>query len=161
MSEAFISLGSNLGDRAANFRRALDRMDAAGVTVKAWSSVWETEPVPPNQPRFLNAVVRAETLLAPEQLLDLLKRIETELGRQPGRRWGPRPIDLDILIFDDLVLEGGVLTIPHPRMSERGFVLAPLAEVLDGPLPTLGRSAKELLAEAGTAGLTRTAIRLR
>jgi 2-amino-4-hydroxy-6-hydroxymethyldihydropteridine diphosphokinase len=161
MSETVISLGSNLGDRAANLRRALDQMDAAGVTVRAWSSVWETEPVPPNQPRFLNAVVRAETVLEAGQLLDLLKRIEQEMGRQPGRRWGPRPIDLDILIFGDLVLESGVLTIPHPRISGRGFVLAPLAEVLDGPLLTLGRSARELLAEAGTAGLTRTAIRLR
>ena len=156
MSEAVIALGSNLGDRAGNLRAAIALLCEAGVAVTRRSSVWETEPVPADQPRFLNAVVVAETELEPGALLAELKRIEHELGRRPERRWGPRPIDLDILFYGDAALESPTLTIPHPRIAERAFVLAPLAEVVRGPLPVLGRTAVELLAgvDAGEARRT-------
>ncbi|WP_322796056.1 2-amino-4-hydroxy-6-hydroxymethyldihydropteridine diphosphokinase, partial [Tepidiforma sp.] len=104
---------------------------------------------------FLNAAVLAETDLPPHDLLALLKRIEHDLGRRPGRRWGPRPIDLDILFYGDLRLDAEDLTIPHPRIAERAFVLAPLAEVLPGPLPVLGQTAADLLAQTGLQGAVR------
>ena len=161
MTRVVVALGSNLGDRAANLSRALGELDRRGVKVTKWSSIWETAPVPADQPSYLNAAIVGETVLDPEPLLELLKAIERELGRQPGRRWGPREIDLDILFFGDERYESESLVIPHLRIAERGFVLAPLAEVLDGPLPVLGRSAKELLEEVGTEGIERTGLRLR
>ena len=105
----------------------------------------------------MSAIV-AETGLDPPALLATLKEIERLLGRRPGRRWGPRPIDLDILFYDDLRFETPDLVIPHPRIAERGFVLAPLAEVLPGPLPVLGRTALDLLAEISAEGLRRTGL---
>lgn len=157
MTSVVIALGANLGDRAANLRAALGHLDAAGVVVRRRSSIWETPPVPSDQPAFLNAVVAAETTREPGDLLHVLKRIEYDLGRRPGRRWGPRPIDLDILFYGDLRLDTPELTIPHPRIAERAFVLAPLAEVADGPLPIFGRSAAELLDVIGLQGAVRTA----
>jgi dihydropteroate synthase len=151
-----LALGANLGDRLANLRAATELLGQHGVTVTARSSVWETEPVPPGQPRYLNAVVAARTALAPRELLAALKAIERQLGREPGPRWGPRPIDLDILFYDALRLDTPELTIPHPRLTERAFVLAPLAEAWPGDLPVLGRSASELLRETGSEGVTRT-----
>ncbi len=152
VTEAVIALGSNLGDRLGNLRAAVEQMEAAGVAILRRSSVWETAPVPADQPRFLNAVVVGETGLAPHELLAALKRIEHALGRRPSRHWGPRPADLDILFYGEMVLATPDLTIPHPRIAERGFVLAPLSEVLSGPLPVLRKSALELLAAlpAGT-----------
>src|SRR6185437_15685660 len=113
-------------DRAANLRAAISLMDEAGISTRRRSSIWETEPVPADQPSFLNAVVAAETNFEPGALLAQLKRIEHELGRRPERRWGPRPIDLDILFYGDTALETPTLTVPHPRIAERAFVLAPL-----------------------------------
>ena len=161
MTRVVIALGSNLGDRAANLRRSVEEVEGAGVTISGRSSIWETAPVPADQPRFLNAVIVGEAALEAEELLAVLKRIERDLGRRPGRRWGPREIDLDTLFFGDCRYESGALVIPHPRIAERGFVLAPLAEVLDGPLPGLGRSAEDLLAEVGSVGIVRTDLRLR
>ena len=161
MTAVVLALGSNLGDRAANLQRAVAELQAAGVAITAESSVWETGPVPVDQPRFFNAVVCGETNLEPESLLELLKRIEWGMGRRPTRHWGPRVIDIDILLFGDNRFESSVLTIPHPGLAERGFVLAPLAEVVGGQLPVLGKTANELLAEAGTEGLEKTEIRLR
>lgn len=148
-----IALGSNLGDRLANLRAAVKKLPDRGVAINRLSSVWETAPIPADQPSFLNAVLVGATDLAPTDLLMALKRTESELGRRPGRRWGPRPIDLDILFYGDEQLESEALTIPHPRIAGRNFVLAPLAEVLPGPLPVLGGSAAELLNRTGRKGL--------
>lgn len=146
MTEVVIALGSNLGDRLGNLRAAVAQMEDEGVAVTRRSSVWETAPVPADQPRFLNAVIAGETELTPQELLAVLKRIEHALGRRPSRHWGPRPADLDILFYGELVLTTPDLVIPHPRIAERGFVLAPLSEVVTGPLAVLGKSAVELLA---------------
>ena len=160
MTRVILALGSNLGDRLANLRAAVAMLEAAGVVVGAKSEVWETAPVPADQPPYLNAALVAETGLEPLDLLRELKRIEFDLGRREGRRWGPRPIDLDILFFGDMTMESETLTIPHPRIAERAFVLAPLTDIVDGPLPVLGRTAAELLEAAGLEGAWRTAERL-
>ena len=152
---ATIALGSNLGDRAGNLRAALALLEEGGIRVTAQSSIWETAPVPAGQPAFLNAVVVAETEHSPENLLRTLKRIEHQLGRRPERRWGPRPIDLDILFYADTPVSTTELTIPHARILERNFVLAPLSEVMRSALPTLGVTAKDALAAVGHAGLRR------
>ncbi|PFG73994.1 2-amino-4-hydroxy-6-hydroxymethyldihydropteridine diphosphokinase [Tepidiforma thermophila] len=155
MTRVAIALGSNLGDRLGNLRAAVAALEEAGVAVVRRSFAWETPPVPADQPPFLNAAVLAETDLPPASLLAALKGIEHALGRRPGRRWGPRPIDLDILFYGDLRLETPDLTIPHPRIAERAFVLAPLAEILEDPLPVLGASALELLQTTGLQGARR------
>jgi 2-amino-4-hydroxy-6-hydroxymethyldihydropteridine diphosphokinase len=126
---AYIGLGSNLGDRVANVRRALAEVEPARA-----SRLLETDPVGyVDQPRFVNAVALVETDLAPRGLLDRLLEIERDLGRtRDGPRFGPRTIDLDLLLYDDLVLDEPGLTIPHPRMHERRFVLEPLAEIAPG-----------------------------
>jgi 2-amino-4-hydroxy-6-hydroxymethyldihydropteridine diphosphokinase len=160
MTEAILALGSNLGDRAGNLRAAIDLLGERGVRVMRASSVWETAPVPADQPTFLNAVIAAETALAPRELLTTVKDVEHVLGRRPGRRWGPRPIDIDILFYGEERVDDPNLVIPHPEISRRVFVLAPLAEVTSGPLPGLSATATELLAAAHQAGATRTGIQL-
>lgn len=161
MTRVVLALGSNLGDRLSNLQAAIDLLVDRGVVVTQTSSVWETAPVPEGQPRYLNAVVSAEATLDPRALLASAKKIEHLLGRRPSPRWSPRPADIDILFFDDQVVDEPDLQIPHIRIAERGFVLAPLAEVVTGPLPVLGETAETLLARVGTAGLERTTLRLR
>ena len=156
-----LALGSNLGDRLSNLQAAIDLLAERGVIATQASSVWETEPVPADQPRYLNAVVAAETTLGPSALLAAAKDVERLLGRVPSPRWSARPADVDILFFDDILVDEPDLQVPHIRIAERGFVLAPLAEVMPGPLPVLGESAKALLAAVGAAGLERTAWSLR
>ena len=160
MTIVCLALGANLGDRLANLRSAVAMLEQAGLHVTARSEVWETAPVPTDQPAYLNAAVVAETGLAPLELLALAKRIERDLGRRPSRRWGPRPADLDILFYGDLALESEALTIPHPRIAERPFVLAPLSDVWTGPLPVLGKTVAELLTVVGLDGAWRTGDRL-
>ncbi len=155
-----VALGSNLGDRAANLRAALRLMREAGIVPERVSSVWESEPVPAGQPSYLNAVAVVETALPPLELLAALKEIEHALGRRPGPRWGPRPIDLDILFYSGVELSTPDLVIPHPLVAERAFVLAPLSEVHSGPLPGLGRTVLELLAEAPPLGVWRAPVNL-
>jgi 2-amino-4-hydroxy-6-hydroxymethyldihydropteridine diphosphokinase len=155
MTGVYIALGSNLGDRLANLRAAVAALEERGVAVTARSAVWETPPVPAGQPPFLNAAVAAETSLEPAALLRELKAIEHALGRRPGPRWGPRPIDLDILFFGDERIDTPALTVPHPRIAGRAFVLAPLSDIAHGPLPVLGRSPAELLRAIGLQGATR------
>lgn len=160
MTTVVLALGANLGDRLANLRAAVAMLEEAGVEVTVKSEVWETAPVPADQPAYLNATLVAETGLAPLELLALVKRIERDLGRRPGRRWGPRPADIDILFHGDLELESEALTIPHPRIAERSFVLAPLSDVWEGVLPVLGRTPAAMLEAVGLEGAWRTGERL-
>ena len=129
----FLGLGSNVGDRLANLRAARDRLAATeGIEVIASSSVYETEPQGPvrDQPDFLNACLEIATELGPEALLDVCKAVERALGRAAGgRRRGPRPIDVDVLLLGDLVHRSVRLMLPHPELTARRFVLAPLAEL--------------------------------
>ena len=133
---AYLGLGSNLGDRLASLQRAADLLDAEpGVTVVASSRVWETDPVGgPAQPDFLNAVLRIETDLGPRDVLAAAHRVEAALARVRDVRWGPRSIDVDIELFGDETVDEPDLTIPHPRMLERAFVLLPLLELEPDPV---------------------------
>ena len=149
MAKAVIGLGSNLGERDKNIRTALEKMQEKGIELLRVSSVLETEPYGyTNQPKFLNAVCLVETNLTPDQLLDVLLEIEKEIGRVRERKWGPRIIDLDIIFYEDLVLESERLIVPHPDMHNRWFVLAPLAEICpDYVHPKLKKTVRELLQE--------------
>lgn len=132
MATAFISLGSNLGDRAANVQLAIDRLsDHACIEVRKYSSVYETEPVggPEGQNNYFNAAAGLETVLPPVDFLATLQAIETAADRKREVRWGPRILDLDLLFYDDLIISDDELEVPHPRMHERIFVLQPLAEI--------------------------------
>ncbi len=146
-SRAFVALGANLGDRDATLRRALVWLSATpGVTVDAVSSFHETAPVGPPQPAYLNAVARLRTRLSPRALLEVLRALESAAGRRRAVPWGPRTLDLDLLLFGHRVLDGPELTVPHPRLAERRFVLEPLCE-LNPRLrhPVLGRTMASLL----------------
>ncbi len=152
----YIALGANLGDRRANLIAALEAMPPL-VRVEAVSALYESPPQPPAPPpAYYNAVARIETALEPEALLRYLKQIEHDLGRRPTARWAPRPIDLDIALYDDRMLETASLTIPHPRLAERAFVLRPLLD-LDPELthPVTGERLEVLLEGVGEEGLVR------
>lgn len=151
----YIALGSNLGDRLANLERAIVHLQPA-VRVLGCSAVYATPPWGyADQPEFLNQVIRGETALDPTGLLDLLKQIEADMGRVKTIQNGPRLIDLDLLFYDDLVMESERLTLPHPRMAGRAFVLMPLADLAPGLVhPLTGKSIREMLAEADCSGIT-------
>lgn len=153
-SRVFIGLGSNVGDRLAFLKAAMTALRAtAGVVVARTSSVYETDPVGvEDQPMFLNAVAELRTDLAPSELLGRLKQIETEVGRTPGEHWGPREIDLDLLMYGDEMIEDGHLEVPHPEMAHRSFVLVPLLEIdRDIAIPGVGpaRMRDMMLGRAG------------
>lgn len=156
MPVTYLALGSNIGDRLANLRRAVAALSPV-VSVQAQSPVYETPAWGyVDQEPFLNMVLKAETVLAPAALLAHLKRLESELGRTPSFRWGPRLIDIDILLYDELVISTPELTIPHPRLPERAFVLVPLADLAPGLVhPVLGQPISELLAALDRSGITR------
>jgi 2-amino-4-hydroxy-6-hydroxymethyldihydropteridine diphosphokinase len=156
MHTTYLALGTNLGNRTENLRAALDALSPS-VVIRLSSPIYETPPWGlTDQPAFLNMVVRGETDLEPAALLQHLKRLETELGRVPSVHWGPRLIDMDILFYDDLILDMPGLTIPHPHLHERAFVLVPLANLApDLVHPMLGKPVRNLLAAVDTTGVKR------
>jgi len=151
MVESLIALGTNLGDREGNLRRAVKAIGGLG-RVSCASSVFETEPMYlDSQGWFLNCVICLESDLAPRALLDALHAIEAEMGRERGVRYGPRAVDLDILFYGDEVVSEEGLEIPHPRIAERLFVLAPLSEVRPGLVhPVLGKTVSEMASSLRT-----------
>jgi 2-amino-4-hydroxy-6-hydroxymethyldihydropteridine diphosphokinase len=153
MERVFLGLGSNLGDRAKNIRRAVRLVGSIGRTrVVSVSSLYETEPVGyADQPDFINAAVEIETVLTPRELLCEIKGIERSMGRKKTFRFGPRVIDIDILLFGNLTVDEPDLVIPHPRMLERRFVLMPLVEIAPQAIhPVSGETIASHLKNIGT-----------
>lgn len=149
MAEVFVGIGSNLGNRELNCLKAIKLLEEKGFVMRDRSSLYETEPWGvTDQPKFINMAVHVTTELSPLEVFLHLKSIEKDMGRTETVRWGPRIIDLDILLYDDIVLNETDLTIPHPRMHERDFVLKPLAEIApDAIHPVMGKKIKRLLKE--------------
>ena len=158
MTTAVIGLGGNIGEPQAAMAAALDRLTRhPGIALEAVSALYRTPPWGNiDQPPFLNAAVRVQTALAARELLEACLTVERELGRERRERWGPRTIDLDILLFGDAEVDKPGLTIPHPRLAERAFALLPLADV--APDATIGgRPARDWLDAAGRDGIVRLA----
>jgi 2-amino-4-hydroxy-6-hydroxymethyldihydropteridine diphosphokinase len=156
LNRACLSLGANLGDRIGNLKKALLKLTGFGVIEKT-SHIYETDPVGYlDQPQFLNMACLLLTALPPEDLLRSLKKLEEEIGREASFRNAPRPIDVDIVFYNDIVLDTPDLTIPHPRMHERAFVLAPLAELVpDFIHPLLNHTVSNLLQSSDQCGVKR------
>jgi len=156
INEVFLSLGSNIGHRLDNMQRAIDALGSI-IAVQALSSVYETEPWGlTDQPNFLNSCLRGKTRLEPRALIKRLKEIETVIGREPGKRWGPRLIDIDILYFGKQVIDDDDLKIPHKQIAERAFVLAPLADIAsEYQDPHSGKSVSEMLAMVDESSVIR------
>jgi 2-amino-4-hydroxy-6-hydroxymethyldihydropteridine diphosphokinase len=146
VATAFVGIGSNLGDRETNLRQAIELLSAEdGIDVVALSEIRETDPVGPvEQGPFLNGAAKLETSLTPRELLERLLSVESRLGRVRDERWGPRTIDLDLLLYGDLSIEEPGLTVPHPRLHERRFALEPLAD-LDPGLEIPGKGSVSIL----------------
>lgn len=157
MTTVYIGLGSNLGHREGNLRGALQRLGSAGATVTRVSSLWLSAPVPEGQPPYLNAAAELDSTLSAAEFLRTLKCVERALGRRAGPRWGARPIDLDILIYGSQRLATAQLTVPHPRMFDRSFVLAPLLEILD-PAHELRLRVLRRIREVGLDGVRRAGV---
>lgn len=170
MTRAYLGIGSNLGDRLANLQLAVDGLAATdGVDVVAVSPVYETDPVGgPEQPEFLNAVVAVDTVLDARGLLGVAQHLEAEAHRVRREHWGPRTLDVDVLFVGDTVVDEPDLVVPHPRLHERAFVLAPLADLAPGPAlgdeldDRLGRVAGRVPPRpaAGWPGVRRTGLTL-
>lgn len=154
----YLGLGSNLGDRRRNLAVALRRLEPL-VRIDTVSSLYETDPVgPQDQPPYYNAVCRGVTGLPPRGLLRHLQEVESELGRRTGSRWGPRPIDIDLLLYGDAVVEEADLRVPHPELAIRAFVLVPLAELAaEVEHPELGVTISSLVDEADRSGVRKQA----
>ena len=153
---AYVGLGSNLGDRLAHLQGAVDGLAATpGITVVAVSRVYETDPIGPEQPDYLNAVVALDTMLTPRALLEVGQGLEAAADRRRGERWGPRTLDVDVLLVGDERVDEPDLEVPHPRLHERGFVRVPLADVapdVEAAMPAL---------DADSDGVRRTDLSLK
>ncbi len=154
----FIGIGSNLGDREGNLREAMQLAEAGGgLTIALVSSFYESEPWGvAEQPRFINAVFEAQTSLSPRELLVYLKGIEAKMGRVATVKWGPRLIDMDIVLYGERVISEADFEVPHPRAHERAFVMVPLSEIAPDVMhPVLGRTASRIAGPLDKAGLKR------
>ena len=144
-TKAYLALGSNLGDRLEHLGEAVRLLEGTdGVDVVRSSRIYETDPVGPPQPAYLNAVIEVETTRSPRELLQACRAVEDAIGRVRAERWGSRTIDVDVLTFDERTVDEPDLQIPHPRMHERGFVLVPLGELDDDPMLPGGRRISSL-----------------
>jgi len=154
--QAAIALGSNLGDSLATLKGSLDTLDRIPyINVKTYSSWYETAPIGPPQPNYFNGCAILEVQLSPEVLLTTLLEVERQFGRVRQEHWGPRTLDLDILLFEDFILETPNLKIPHPRMTQRAFVLMPLAEIApDWIEPISGEAIAQLVQKIDCSGVT-------
>jgi 2-amino-4-hydroxy-6-hydroxymethyldihydropteridine diphosphokinase len=157
VAEVLLGLGGNLGDPAAAIEAALARLEVGGVRIARRSHFYRTTPWGvADQPEFVNLCAAGETALAPAELLRLIHRAEAELGRERRERWGPRTVDIDILAYDDATVDEPGLTIPHPRLTERAFVLVPLAEIAADHV-IQGRTVSEWAGAIDRAGVERIA----
>ena len=148
IAQCAIALGSNLGDSLSILENALKILaQTPGITLESYSSWYQTAPIGPPQPDYLNGCALLNVQLTPEGLLETLLTIERQLGRVRRERWGPRTLDLDLLLYGDLILEAPKLQIPHPRMRERSFVLVPLAEIAPDWIDPVSRKAIAQLLE--------------
>jgi 2-amino-4-hydroxy-6-hydroxymethyldihydropteridine diphosphokinase len=156
LQTAFLCLGSNLGDRLANLHQAILLLSPKAATIRA-SAVYETEPWGyKDQPSFLNQVIEVQTELNPQELLFYVQDIEKKVGRKPSFRYGPRVIDVDILLYDDVLADTPELIIPHPHLQERAFALVPLVEIApDLVIPGLGIKVRDLLVKLEPSGVKR------
>ncbi len=147
MPTVYLGIGSNVGRREENCLRAVSLLEENGVIITKHSAMHETEPWGvKDQRQFVNMAVEAETDVSPRELILLLKKIESAMGRLPGKKWGPRVIDIDILMYDNLEMNEADLTVPHPLMHERVFVLGPLSEIAPEKVhPVLHKTVRELL----------------
>lgn len=147
IKKACLGLGSNIGDRPSHLKKALELLKLEKVTIDSVSSLYETVPIGgPPQELFLNACLTFITALGPAELLQKLLAIEEKLGRVRRKRWGPRTVDLDLLIYDEVIMRTPMLELPHPRLAERDFVLIPLAEVAPGMnVPGRSKTVAEIL----------------
>lgn len=154
MNHVFLSLGTNLGQRRRNLQRAVSGLTAA-MRITAVSPLYETSPWGlPDQPDFLNLCLAGKTRLSPPSLLTFAKNLESEIGRQPAERWGPRLIDIDLLFYDNLIIDDVYLTVPHPRLHERPFVLVPMADIApDFVHPLYGMTVTQMAAAVDMVGV--------
>ncbi len=159
---AYLCLGSNLGDRLSNLQQAMQLL-APKVAIRKASSVYETLPWGfREQPAFLNQLIKVETALSPYDLLTNIKNIENKIGRLPSFRYGPRSIDIDIVFYDDIVLDSPDLQIPHPSLQERAFVLAPLVEIAPDHIhPVTGEKCSTLLVKLDQSGIRRMDVQVK
>ncbi|WP_293152753.1 MULTISPECIES: 2-amino-4-hydroxy-6-hydroxymethyldihydropteridine diphosphokinase [unclassified Microcoleus] len=155
-----IALGSNLGDSLATLKSAIATLNnTPGIAVKSHSSWYQTAPVGPPQPDYINACAILEVTLQPQQLLATLLEVEIKFNRIRREKWGPRTLDLDLLLYDDLILETPTLTLPHPRMAERAFVLVPLVEIApDWVHPVTKSAIDQILKTADCSGVQKMKV---